>query len=445
MIHVYHTLRLVFLAALVQRLAAVVIKSSGTREEHVNRTVAVAPKRNVSTPIARQPKKDFILLQSPSDDRDRVLVRPSAGEGADVVRFGVIAKNFYGTELKNNRFTIDIVLSIRWMDPRVVDLIPDGLEKVSMAWGQAKKLIWMPGIVVANKDIKAYEIIAASVTLLQSGEVLRTERALVRCMKKFNLVEYPFDSQALEIKVVSSKYMLNEVVLEPNMNASFVEEGLWGLYKIEDWNASVYEEGDGDLKKSRGMLEIRVKRQLEKYFDDHLVPVFIVLMISWAVFYFPFAPPFITPRLALSVLALLTFTNLMLKSSRELPGSAPFNWNDLFNQQVEALMFTTIVTNISTEVVYHQLGMEVMARAMNNEAKVLIPVAGIINVGIVLSAGSAKWMSLYWASHLCKVLICVFILAYGGYCGWALNNIKKLRKAEEEAALEASTGSRSGP
>merc|ERR1719262_1608393 len=103
-----------------------------------------------------------------------------------------------------------------------------------------------------------------------------------------------------------------------------------------------------------------MKRQLDKYQEQHLVPTFIVLTISWCVFYFPFAGPFIMPRLALSVLALLTFTNLMLKSSRELPGSAPFNWNDLFNQQIQALMFTTIVTNISTEVVFHQLSMDVM-------------------------------------------------------------------------------------
>merc|ERR1719287_348876 len=100
-------------------------------------------------------------------------------------------------------------------------------------------------------------------------------------------------------------------------------------------------------------MDIEVRRSLDKYSQDHLMPSFIILTISWAVFYFPFANPFITPRLALSIIALLTFTNLMVKSIKELPGSAPFNWNDLFNQQIQSLMFVTIILNIASEICDH--------------------------------------------------------------------------------------------
>jgi hypothetical protein len=356
----------------------------------------------------------------------------------DLVTFGVIAKNFFGTDLKNNRFTVDLVLSIRWHDPRVADLIPRGLDKMSMAWSQALELVWMPGLVVANRDIEMYEIISASVIIHRSGEVLRVERALARCMKKFALEEYPFDLQDLEIKVTSSKYMLNEVVLQSNVNKSGVEETIWGLYDMKGWRVDVYEDRDGALIKSRGVLAITVDRSIKKYFDDHLVPCGIVLAISWAVFYFPFANPFITPRLALSILALLTFTNLMLKSNKELPGAAPFNWNDLFNQQIQSLMFITILINITSEVVFHQFRMEVLARAMNNEAKVLLPLTGMINVGLILSAGKYKWMTLQSATIVAKVFLVVFLISYGSYCAWAMNNIKKLKQNELDGTRRTS-------
>jgi hypothetical protein len=346
---------------------------------------------------------------------DPVLVRPNAGKGVDKVSVGLIAKNFYGANLKNNRFTIDIVMSVRWNDPRVIRLLPPGLDKLSIAWSQALKLVWMPGVVIANRDIEMYEIISSSVTVHRSGEVVRVERAQARCLKKFALQEYPFDTQELDVRVVSSKYMTSEVILIPNLNASDVEENIWGLYELTQWKMIVYEDYDADLRKSRGSLVMSCRRKIEKYFDDHLVPSFIVLVISWAVFYFPFANPFITPRLALSILALLTFTNLMVKSSKELPGSAPFNWNDLFNQQVQSLMFATIVLNICSEIVHFSWQKETLARAMNHEAKVLIPLASIMNIFIVLGLGRYRWMSLSLATILTKASLVFFACCYASY------------------------------
>jgi hypothetical protein len=380
----------------------------------------------VNVSVSKHP--DQFLLQSSSDlasnefpimmhsnSLDPVFLRPSAGQGAEKVYVGLIAKNFFGANLKMMRFTIDIVLSVRWHDPRVIKLLPAGLDKLSMAWSQALKLIWMPGVVIANRDIEMYEIISSSITIHRSGEVVRVERAQARCLKKFMLREYPFDTQDLEVQVVSSKYMTSEVQLIPNQNASNVEEHIWGLYEMMDWKMKPYEEYDGDLRKSRLSLVVTVNRKIEKYFDDHLVPSFIVLAISWAVFYFPFANPFITPRLALSVLALLTFTNLMVKSSKELPGSAPFNWNDLFNQQIECLMFATIILNIGVEVIHHSWGKEKLAKDMNNEAKAIIPLASLINIFVVLILGKYGFISLGIATIVTKVSLVFFTLAYCAY------------------------------
>jgi hypothetical protein len=352
---------------------------------------------------------------------DPVLVRPDTGTGPNQVHFAMMAKNFFGTDLKHMRFNIDIILSLRWKDPRVVKLIPEGQDKLTIAWSQALARVWMPGIVVANRDIEKYEVISASVTLFRSGEVLRVERAHARCMKKFMLEEYPFDKQDLYVDIVSSKYMSDEVVLVPNKSASGVDEHIWGLYELEGWHTEAILKSEGDLKKSRGFLVLSLRRTLGKYIDDHLVPSFIVLTISWAVFYFPFGTnPFITPRLALSILALLTFTNLMVKSAKELPGAAPFNFNDLFNQQIQVMMFATIIINIGSEVCFHQLGMEQLARGLNNEAKILIPVNSLISIVIILAAGRYNWISLYEAVHLAKAFMLLFFLCYAAYVGYAL-------------------------
>lgn len=356
-------------------------------------------------------KRGAFSLKSPSE----VMVRPNAGNGVDRVKFGIRAMNFYGADLKHHTFTIDMVMSIHWNDTRAVKLIPNGLEKLSMSHDQAEKLMWMPGIVVSNRDIEKYEIVSSSVTIHRSGEINRVERANTRVMKRFDLKYYPFDTQHLNINLASSKYMLDEVLLVPDEEASGVYEDIWGLYKLDDWQVRAHKTFDGELTKSRGVMDIKVERTLSKYSQDHLLPAAIVLMISWAVFYFPFANPFIMARLALSILALLTFTNLIVKSTKELPGSAPFNFNDLFNQQIQSLMFVTIVLNVASEIAFHTFMEEELARGLNHEAKVLMPFMSILNIVLILGGGHYHWMPLERSTYLVKVVLVVLLFVYVGY------------------------------
>lgn len=358
---------------------------------------------------------ELVQLTSNLRDIDPVLVRPNAGKGPDKIHFDMQIMNFYGANLKKHTVALDMAMSIRWKDPRVIALVPKGLDKLSMGWDQALKQVWMPGIVVTNRDIESYEIVSSSVTIFRTGEVLRVERSRTNVMKKFSLAEYPFDTQHLVVNVASSKYMLNEVVLVADNKTFSVAEKVFGLYDVQGWQTSVYEERDGELKKSRGSLSIEVKRVLDKYLEDHLVPTFITLTISWSVFFFPFANPFITPRLALSILALLTFTNIMVKSTKELPGPAPFNWNDLFNQQIQTFMFMTIVFNIGTEIIFHQFNKEALARMMNHESKIFVPFTSTFNIVMILGSAYHHWMSLFVATIVTKLTSVILVTCYFGY------------------------------
>jgi len=346
-----------------------------------------------------------------------------------VVKFGIRAMNFYGTKLKKFSFMIDMVMTLRWHDSRVIDLIPDGLDKLSMGQEQAETNLWMPGINVTNRAIEMYEIISSSITIYRTGEVRRVERAISQVMKKFELQGYPFDSQNLKIIIASSKYMTDEVVLEDSKKDSGVYENIWGLYNMLDWSTTNYVTKDGPLEKSRGCLEVNIKRGLEKYSQDHLLPSAIVLMISWAVFFFPYANPFITARLCLSILALLQFTSLIVKSCRELPGAAPFNWNDLFNQQIQALMFVTIILNIASEIAYHTFQNERLAKGLNNDAKILVPGLSILNIVLILGGGMNHWYTLGHCATLTQAFLAIFLILY------VANAVKKDRAAQalEEA------------
>jgi len=353
-------------------------------------------------------------------------IRPSASAGVpDVVRFGVFTKNFFGAALKQNKFTVDAIVAVSWNDTRVSALVPPGLDRLSMSGKQALSTIWMPEVIVTNRDIRRWDVISTGVTIFKTGEVMKIERASYQILQMFELSQYPFDTQDLLIKVASGKYMLNEVVLEPDEDESIsgakkeIFEGTG--YALKKHRVFAFAETDGALKKSRGVLELTVKRLFDKYKESHLMPTCLLLMISWAVFWFPFQNPFITPRLALSILCLIAFTNLMVKSSGELPDGAPNNWNDTFNFQVQVMMFFTIVINIFSEVCKHQVNLEELAQSINHEAKIVLPCLSLVNCGLVMGSGAYGWMSLGAAGVVTKLVI---VIGMGSYFSVNMSRLK---------------------
>lgn len=345
---------------------------------------------------------------------------------AHEVTFALFAKQFYDTDLKKNTFSMDNVMSLTWKDERVKDLVPDGLDNITLSQSDAKRKIWMADIRITNREIRQYELISTGVTVTKDGEVTKVERSLIRAKNFFNLRDFPWDTQQLEVKIASTKYMANEMKLKPSDDPKlsgynkdlFTDKG----YILQEFQTFEFEETDGGMRKSRGVMQMTVTRDTRAYEQTHLIPTAIYLTISWGVFWFPFVVQFITPRLALSILALLTFTNLCIATQKNLPVSAPFNWNDNFNQQVQALMFTTIILNIYTEIAFHQLKCEEVAKAMNHECKLVVPFMSVVSLSIILINAITGGMSLETTSIIVKTVYALLMLIYFFACAKRLQD-----------------------
>jgi len=360
-----------------------------------------------------------------------VTVRPNAGGKPEVVSFGLFAKTFYGVNVKANNFVIDIVQTYKWKDDRVKALIEAGKDHLTLSKKESEMKIWLPGMVITNRDIKKYDLISTSVTINKKGEVFKVERAMAIVKCGYILNDFPYDKQDLVVKVASSKYMINEVVLEPAKKGIGASDGLLDgeAYDFVKVGASAFADINGALKKSRGLLTINVKRNLGKYTQSHIVPAFLLVCISWGVFWFPFIAPFITPRLALSILTLLNFTYLTVSSSHSLPAGAPYNWNDVGNQGVMIVMFTTVCMNIFEECVFHQLKLDELARTINHELKVFMPFISVTMFLIILACHKAAghvghgddhgdgWMTIEGTSAVTKTYLFLIIIGYAAYCG----------------------------
>lgn len=360
----------------------------------------------------------------------------------------------YGVGLKDNNFVVDLVNSYKWTDPRVLKLIPKGLEETTLSKLESERLMWLPGMVVTNRDLGKYDLVSTAVNINRKGEVHKIERATVRVKNQYVLNDYPFDKQNFVVKIASSKYMIDEVILVPSKKMSGVEKDLMNGYSYDfvDHRVSAIKDINGALKKSRGVLTIAVKRDVTQYEQSHMVPVFLISCISCGIFYFPFVAPFITPRVALSILALIAFTNLMLLSMKTLPPGAPFNWNDLFNQTVMMMLFLNVSMSLFSEACFHQFKVNDVAIKINMECKVLMPLTLAMAVGTLLAfAGpnsllnSSGAMSIRDVSLLVKFLIVLVIGSYVGFSVLRVNSALLLKRTQEAEAPKPKAAAPAAP
>jgi len=376
----------------------------------------------------------------------KAIARPSVAAGKpDIVNYALYGKTFYGVDLREQEFTIDSILTLQWIDARTIAQVPQGQEELTLAADDAADRIWTPKVEITNRIERRFDRISSSVTIGKDGKVTKVERTLAVIKNKLLLNDYPFDKQTLRLNIASTQYMLSEVVLQPLTEFGGLRKGFFDGedYVQDDFRLKTYDDVDASLKKSRGSMEIDVSRSLSRFHRNFLLPAIIYMSISCAVFWLPFSPTFVTPRLALSIFILLVFSNLAMTADSELPPASPYNWVDLMCFTIQLHMFSVVCLNIFTEIAYHSMKCTVTAVHISNELKLLMPLVATISLVTILAASHNPdgVLDLHAMTVLMPVLFLLFMLTYMTCCGSTLNaELARNRRAEQIKSQEYGGG-----
>jgi hypothetical protein len=302
-------------------------------------------------------------------------IRPNQGGKPDTVEFGIILKEMFSIDFALNTFSADVVVTLKWQDNRTTGLVPAGSTSVTFPTPIAKKSLWLPDVSVTNRDRFGYEVISTAVVVNVSGVVTKTERAIATMRNFYDVRAFPFDTQNLSIHIASTTLMADELVLAINGDRflsgvgdkTLDEKSQFLLSKV---STAVYEELDGNLRKSRGYLNLVVTRHARPLIASALVPEFMLLCISWCVFQLPLLPPFVVPRVMTSLISLLALMTYNTRTEKLLPASRNgLVWLEVWEECCQILMFFGIVWNTLIEAAYHQWKCIDLAESMNTEVK----------------------------------------------------------------------------
>lgn len=367
---------------------------------------------------AEEAGKSLVLSKKPLHDTH---LRPHVGDKADVVRFAMRCKEIYHIDLKSGTFVVDLVITLKWSDRRATDLVPNGMSSFTLSTTKAAKKIWFPDVSISNRAHKGLDIISSAVSIsAETGEITKVERVLAKINKAFDVSAFPFDVQHLQVRLVSTSLMADELKLVPIEDEGELSGVDQGIFREKDFfyegnHLRAFEEKDGMLVKSRGELDIVINRDTWTYISCLLLPEFLLLGISIAVFFFPMQVPFIMPRVATSLISYMALATLNLRTNTMLPVRGGLSWIDLFEGNVQILMFTAIGFNIFVEAVNHQVNDPTLATRINYEIKIGFPLLAVLVFWICFHRTDGT--GLHYQELLSQSLVGGTIFIYVLYCG----------------------------
>jgi len=358
---------------------------------------------------------------------DRFL-RPNLGGRADVVEFAIYVKNFFGLQFRDNLFSVDCVLTLRWTDQRTSKILPTGANHATIGLGEANENIWLPDIVVSNRAIAGEETISSAIDIYRDGRVVKTQRLKLSVQQHFDVAAFPFDYQRPRIVLSSATLMTEDLVLKEmtDKNLFGAKKGLFDdrEFQFVSQTVSVFEEVDGNLKKSRGALAITLRRDWRRYLQTTILPEIFLILISFTVFWMPRATPFAMPRVATNLISFLTLMTLSINTAQLLPPDrAGMAWIELFADSMQMQNCLILFLNVFVDWVYNTLDLKELGEKMTNELAGLFPLMGCVVVLLCLTGRDGQ--------HLGHIETLIRVWMFGVQSTWICYSLRRVREAEK--------------
>lgn len=247
-------------------------------------------------------------------DGPSLWMPPNEGGAPVVVEVEIFLIDLQEISDVQSNYTVDFGLTLSWTDPRIQAMVEEG-EGCSAALPE----IWHPAFIFLNASESGMDHVG-EVDVRKSGEVVYSRRYTRTFNTKLKLQPFPFDKQKLPITIASSIYSPDEVVFVTDQKLIEVWEGA----QLPGWklNSLVADESVNPITKmgtrhSAIAFNILVERKAEFYLWRLVLPLFLVILMAWAVFWLD--PVQIAPQVTLATGSIFSLMSLLIGQTQMLP------------------------------------------------------------------------------------------------------------------------------
>lgn len=229
----------------------------------------------------------------------------------------------FDVDSKNENYKIDLFVREWWTDPRLsfpadrwAVFIEDGSIRIP-----ATVRAWKP-------DTFFYNALSCSTTdqmmsIEPSGRIFWSRHQTCMFRAKFDLVSFPFDSQAFDFKRMSFSYPKTDLVVRAKPDACYspdpmrhFDSSLWELKGTACADGTVhFRDFQPEYSQTAGILF--VKRRVENYVVKLILPMFILTFLSTLTYFIDIGSP--PARVGFSITLVLSIVTFNLVVSQDLP------------------------------------------------------------------------------------------------------------------------------
>lgn len=287
------------------------------------------------------------------------VIPPPNPDGATIADVGFYVEEIPAISETNSAFTVEGVLTIIWCDPRLAfgdagSGSPGHMIYLEEVAQSKLEEIWWPDLTFSN-EISPRAIDNDELIIFEDGTVFYKEKFSVDLEGRFDLGNFPHDRQSLEIEIES--FAWDEEYL--TLHADEAMTGFSSRFELPEWHTVNFETKIEDVHEigdrspfSEFLMIVEVERKIGFYLWKILLPFFMLVMISWSVFWM--SPHNLSERLGVSFTGILTVVAYQFVTISKLPAIPYLTLMDKIIFLSFVLMLLTIAENLLVSQVKNQ-------------------------------------------------------------------------------------------
>jgi hypothetical protein len=342
--------------------------------------LACVPVRQAAAADAPAP----VRVDAPAPLRAEAL-RPDADAGPTRIEVGLWLADISRIDSAAQTFTANLSITLSWKDGRLAHGQP-GVKQFNL------KDVWNPNWLIVNAASKLEPTFPEIVEVAGDGTVNYRQRLIGTFAQPMDLRAFPFDSASFRIRLVSVGHPPGEVIFVPNaalVAAGFPDgAGIAPELTLQDWRITGFGTRALPYQLSPRVelagyaFEFKAERLHQHYILKVIVPLLLIVMMSWMVFWIDRSMG--NSQISVAVTSMLTLIAYRFAIGNEVP-KLPYLTNlDAFILVSTLMVFLALIEVITTTALGLK-GRQDLAKTIDRRCRVLFPAAFIVlNAAILL-------------------------------------------------------------
>jgi hypothetical protein len=284
-----------------------------------------------------------------SAETPALIERPNADSGPTEIAIGMWVVDISNIDSAQQTFTAEIAVVLRWKDHRLAHT-GKGIVRYPL------EQIWHPRVGIVNETNSVSRKFPDSVEVDPDGTVTSRQLYAGAFTQPLRLQSFPFDRQTFRVQLVAVRYQSNEVMFVPDQ--MWIQDGLEGAggispsvtlpdWTIEKWQVEplVYALAPRHQYSSY-VFEFTASRNVEHYLLKVILPLVLIVISSWAVFWID--PINASSQVSIAMTSMLTLIAYRFAIDNQLPRLPYMTRLDVFILASTLLVFLSLIEVVIT-------------------------------------------------------------------------------------------------